>query len=357
VVFDRDTVKMYRVDRLTDRNEWIFHGIEAQNTNIDMAERPCRDRVQCVHAVGNCSQGWRVHARRTHISARRATGVWLKLAALGENWLVRAPGTVERIEACFSGAAFTPHRHDTYAIGVTLEGVQSFDYRGSTRYSLPGQLVVLHPDELHDGRAGDDRAFRYRTAYIPPVLVQSVLGGRPLPFVEGGVSSDPRLRNPVWGLIEDYDRPLGGLELQDALYDLVAALQAVTGNVASIKVANRAAVLKAREYIDARIAHSFTLGDLERVTRHDRWQLSRDFRTLLGTSPYRYLTLRRLDKARRMLLAGCKPTEAAIDCGFSDQSHLCRIFKKNFGMTPKSWIRAIRSTHDHSRPAKDLLPN
>jgi len=60
------------------------------------------------------------------------------MVACSTDWLVRVPGAVERIEASFTGLAFTPHRHDTYAIGITLAGVQSFDYRGATRHSQPG---------------------------------------------------------------------------------------------------------------------------------------------------------------------------------------------------------------------------
>ena len=65
--------------------------------------------------------------------------------------IIAAPALdgIERIEGRFSGAAYGPHRHDTYAIGVTLHGVQSFRYRGRTRHSLPGQVMVLHPDEMH----------------------------------------------------------------------------------------------------------------------------------------------------------------------------------------------------------------
>jgi AraC-like DNA-binding protein len=58
---------------------------------------------------------------------------------------------VERADVDLSTCAFEPHRHDTYAIGITTAGVQVFHYRGSRRVCLPGQLHVLHPDELHDG--------------------------------------------------------------------------------------------------------------------------------------------------------------------------------------------------------------
>lgn len=237
------------------------------------------------------------------------------MRAPSKNWLVHAPGAVDRIEARLSGLAFSPHRHDRYAIGITLGGVQSFDYRGATRHSLPGQVVVLHPDERHDGRAGDGTEFRYRTAYVAPADIQDVLGGRPLPFVDSPVSDDPLLRGPVGALLRDYDQPLGDLEYQDVLYDLATALQAVTGAARAIKVANHAAAFRARDYIDARLDDGVSLDALERVTGHDRWQLSRDFRALFGTSPYRYLIARRLDRARRMIRSGAAGAAAAYACG------------------------------------------
>jgi hypothetical protein len=61
---------------------------------------------------------------------------------------------IERIEARFHGKGFEPHRHDTYALGVTMAGVQTFSYRGEARFSPPGNVIVLHPDEMHDGGRG-----------------------------------------------------------------------------------------------------------------------------------------------------------------------------------------------------------
>jgi AraC-like DNA-binding protein len=268
-----------------------------------------------------------------------------------EGRIVRAPGEIDRIEACFSGAAFAPHRHDTYAIGVTLSGVQAFDYRGQTRRSLPGYIVVLHPDEVHDGRAGDARAFSYRTAYLAPSLMQTMLGGAALPFIAGGVSDDPRLRAAVDALLGDCSRPLDPLEAESALFDLASALQAASDATKVAKVANAAAVTRAKDYVDAHLTRTISLADLERVTGHDRWQLSRDFRAMLGTSPYRYLILRRLDRARRMMLNGVPVARAAA--GFADQSHFNRAFKGAFGLTPARWL----SAHDRSRPAGGPMPN
>lgn len=259
------------------------------------------------------------------------------MAVHHRGWLIRAPGRPERFEACFTGPAYAPHRHDTYAICITVAGVQAFDYRGANRRSRPGQLVVLHPDELHDGRAGDTGAFRYRTAYIAPAEIQEVLAG-PLPFVATAVTDDARLRGPVCALLGDLDRALGELEYSDALYDLAHALQRVAGVTPPRSVANRVAAVRARDYMLARLGDQLRIADLERETGHDRWQLSRDFRALFGTSPHRFLIARRLDEARAMLLDGSTTADTAHACGFADQSHFGRAFKKTFGMTPNTWV-------------------
>jgi AraC-like DNA-binding protein len=273
------------------------------------------------------------------------------LANPAENWFVEAPGDIHRIEACFAGVAYAPHRHDTYTVGITLSGIQSFTYRGAERASHPGQIVILHPDEQHDGRAGDESAFRYRAAYISPADIQEALNGQALPFVEGGVSVHARLRRAAAALLGDYDQPLSQLEYQDALYDLARALQAVAGAAVAIQRVNREAAAAARDYIEASLSRGFSLEDLERATGHCRWQLSRDFRAMFGTSPYRYLTLRRLDLARRMMREGGVIAQIAHDCGFSDQSHFGRAFKQAYGLTPKAWHRGVRGPHDRSRRA------
>ncbi|HRE44470.1 MAG TPA: AraC family transcriptional regulator, partial [Terricaulis sp.] len=177
------------------------------------------------------------------------------------------------------------------------------------------------------------------------------LNGQALPFVEGGVSIDAGLRRAAAALLEDFKRPLSSLGYQDALYDLAHALQAAAGGAVAIKRVNREAVAGARDYIEASLSSGFSLEDLERATGHCRWQLSRDFRAMFGTSPYRYLTLRRLDLARRLMRDGGAIAEIALDCGFSDQSHLGRVFKQAYGLTPKAWVRRARGSHDHSRTA------
>ena len=104
--------------------------------------------------------------------------------------------------AWFGGHGFDKHRHDTYAIGVTDVGVQAFDYRGVAEVSTPGKVVVLHPDETHDGRAGTPDGFGYRIVYVAPARIHEAaraICGRPcaLPFVREPVTATRRWRRAI----------------------------------------------------------------------------------------------------------------------------------------------------------------
>ncbi|MBB5505643.1 AraC family transcriptional regulator [Paraburkholderia atlantica] len=260
------------------------------------------------------------------------------------DWIFRSEssGGVERIEAFFHGNAYSLHRHDTYAIGVTLAGVQCFHYRRGLRTSLPGQTMVLHPDEAHDGQAGTQEGFRYQMIYVHPAAIQEVLGGRPLPFVEGGVTNDPRLLEATKTALRQMRGDPEPLERDDALAGLALALDSVSGARAARRSADFAAAQRAREYLHASSTRVVTLDELAAVSGQDRWSLSRDFRTFYGTSPYHYLVMRRLEAARAMMLRGFSLVDAAAAAGFADQSHMTRHFRHAYGIPPARWLAMTR---------------
>ncbi|CAM4395483.1 AraC family transcriptional regulator [Bordetella muralis] len=262
------------------------------------------------------------------------------------DWVKHAsqPGRLERIEAYFGGHGYTPHRHDTYAIGLTLGGVQSFQYRHAQRHSLPNTILVLHPDELHDGEAGTEAGFHYRMVYIEPSLIQQILGGKPLPFVEGGLSGDPRLRSALAPLLRDMDAGVDPMEEDDALHDLAQALIDVAGQRRMRRHPDFIAVERARAYIHDSLEQTITLDALAQVSGMDRWQLCRDFRSLYGTSPYRYLTMRRLDRVRQLMRSGQTIAESALTAGFFDQSHMARQFTAAYGVPPARWMTRIKQS-------------
>jgi AraC-like DNA-binding protein len=254
---------------------------------------------------------------------------------------------IRRFGVVLEKAAFSPHRHDVYTLALTISGVQCFNYRGALRQSLPGHVVVLHPDELHDGHPGTVEGFAYRAITIPPAIISALSPGRALPFVRDGLSLDPSLKEAVCELLLDIDEELEPLQISDCLLQITSALVAAGGTkLARLPTDGRAAE-RAREYIHEHLARPVLMADLEHAVGQDRWQLSRDFRQLYGTSPYRYLVMRRLDLARERILQGENAAETALACGFSDQSHMNRHFKAAHGLSPKAWKHCVTtSTRD-----------
>jgi AraC-like DNA-binding protein len=247
---------------------------------------------------------------------------------------------VERMSAIFQGFSFSRHRHDTYAIGITTGGTQAFTYRGAARHSIRRQAFVLHPDEQHDGRAGDARGYSYRIAYIDPSLILAATGGKRLPFVREPVSNDQQLRDAIRDLLSASPHDIEG-EL--AMACSIASLSDILSRMAGWP-STRTGAIDLNGVRAARDALSGTppgaripISALERLSGMNRWQLARQFRSAYGVSPYRFQLLRRLRQTRNLLLRGGPLAEIAVVCGFADQAHMSRHFRSACGVSPGRW--------------------
>jgi AraC-like DNA-binding protein len=260
---------------------------------------------------------------------------WVRTCTLGDG--------VQLLHAWFGGRAFAKHRHDTYAIGVTDVGVQTFDYRGRVEHSTPGQVVVLHPDEAHDGRAGCTVGFGYRIVYVEPARIAAAvraIRGRPgpLPFVLEPVRGSATLARAVTDAFRSGPEPLAVDALVLRLAEGLLEASADSGPTGPPRYLDHPALGRARACLDGRrsIVRS---AELEAVTGLGRYELARQFRATYGTSPYRYSLMRRLDFARRQLGGRIPLAELALASGFADQAHFTRMFTAAFGVPPGRYAR------------------
>jgi AraC family transcriptional regulator len=106
-------------------------------------------------------------------------------------------------------------------------------------------------------------------------------------------------------------------------------------------------VRKVRDYIDSHITGPVLVADLCALIQRSEAHFSRAFKRTFGESPHAFLVRRRVELAAQyMLNTDASLSDIALQCGFTDQAHLCKHFRQATEQTPAVWRRAHRSQHD-----------
>ena len=132
------------------------------------------------------------------------------------------------MHARFHGNVYHRHSHDTYSLGVTEWGAQSFTCRHAAYTSAAGMVMAFNPDDPHDGHAATDDGFSYRMIHIGPALVTEVLSditGRPAgrPLFARPVLRDPGLARALYRLHAALTGQASPLERGERLTAAIAA--------------------------------------------------------------------------------------------------------------------------------------
>jgi AraC family transcriptional regulator len=99
-------------------------------------------------------------------------------------------------------------------------------------------------------------------------------------------------------------------------------------------------IVRVRAYIDSNLHRTIHIRDLSAVARRSPAHFSRKFKLAVGESPHAYVVKRRMERACHLMMTSAEPlSEIALSVGFSDQAHLCRLFRQAFGQSPAHWRR------------------
>ncbi|MEF1304939.1 AraC family transcriptional regulator, partial [Vibrio owensii] len=101
---------------------------------------------------------------------------------------------------------------------------------------------------------------------------------------------------------------------------------------------------KIDQYIEENIGNNIAVDDLADLLGCSKFYFLREFKKLIGVTPYQYLMNKRLEQARVALSSGSVNIAlTAHELGFNDQSHFTRAFKNHFGMTPGQFVKQQES--------------
>jgi AraC family transcriptional regulator len=99
-------------------------------------------------------------------------------------------------------------------------------------------------------------------------------------------------------------------------------------------------IRRLKAFVEEHLSQPLRVADLSGAVGLSATHFSRAFGRSFGEPPHVYLIQRRIDRARHLMLTSdISLSDLAAACGFSDQAHFCRLFRRYTGRTPAVWRR------------------
>lgn len=257
-------------------------------------------------------------------------------------WRPQVPGVVEVLHARFTDHAYPMHVHDVWTLLIVDDGAVRYDLNRRERGTLRDTVSLLPPQVPHNGSSATSQGFRKRVLYLAPAhLDESFIG----PAADGPDLVDPLLRRRVGQLHSALSRRGDELEAESRLALIGERLRSHLRPRLAARPpgTDRGVAHSLRELLDERLLCGVRLDEAAKLVHAHPTHLVRAFTAAFGIAPHQYLVARRVDRARRLLLDGMPPAEAAAAAGFHDQSHLTRHFTRLVGVTPGRYARGART--------------
>jgi len=230
------------------------------------------------------------------------------------------------------------HVHDAWTLLIVDDGEVRYDLDRHKRGTPSDTVSLLPPQVPHNGSSVTPQGFRKRVLYLDMTqLDESFIG----PTVDGPDLADPLLRRHVGQLHKALANRGDEFEAESRLALISERLreQLRPRPAFGSTEPDRGIAQSLRGLLDERLLEGIALAEAARLLHTHPTHLVRTFSGAFGIAPHQYMTSRRVDLARRLLLDGQPPGEAATAAGFYDQSHLTRHFKRVVGTTPGRYAR------------------
>ena len=253
-----------------------------------------------------------------------------------------------------SARHYPRHSHTTYGFGVIERGAQrSASGRGQVD-AHAGDVITNNPGEVHDGKPIGDGGRLWRMVHLEPAMFTAAVDAAEIELTRPVIRDRPlqhALRR-LLGRIDDWNATCGlrtgeTLACEEALVHVGAMLRqrhstracsVVDAGIASDNAP--AALRRVRELLAEQLLDPPPLAALAELAGLGKFQLLRRFEKAYGMPPHAWLIQQRAERARSLVQAGVPLGAAALDAGFADQSHMTRVFVRQFGFTPGAWRRA-----------------
>ncbi|WP_423839995.1 AraC family transcriptional regulator [Vibrio mytili] len=249
------------------------------------------------------------------------------------------------IEAKYQSFAFQKHYHLDFHLGLITHGEQKFHHQGSHHQVGHGQIVIMPPDELHDGQSRRADGYEVNVFSIEPSMLSDLAdlkqNGQTISF-NALIISDPQIFLQLSNLhLYLRSKNLSQLTKDCLPFEGFNSLIDRYGSLDRQKVLplGNQSLNTLKEYLMANLDKSVRLNALSELCQLSPTQFQRHFKAQTGMTPYAWFARLRLEKGMKLLQAGQCGTQVAHQVGFYDQAHFSKAFKQTYGISPSQVAR------------------
>ncbi|MCI9622545.1 MAG: AraC family transcriptional regulator [Lachnospiraceae bacterium] len=249
----------------------------------------------------------------------------------------------------FEGIAqpFPNHFHDYYVIGFIEAGTRCLSCKNKEYTVAQGNILLFNPSDNHSCVQCDGGTLDYRGLNIPKetmlLLAEEITGQRvPIGFSENVIKNE-ELSHYLHSLHQSIMEGSKEFEKEEMLLLLISLLIEQYGQPSGNCIPEYSEEIEnACTFMSEHFAEHITLETLCKCSGLSKSTLLRAFTKSKGVTPYRYLQIIRIGKAKELLEKGVSPVDAAIQTGFSDQSHFSNFFHMFIGLSPAAYRRIFK---------------
>ncbi|MGE4319433.1 MAG: helix-turn-helix domain-containing protein [Deferribacterales bacterium] len=245
------------------------------------------------------------------------------------------------VTGIFGRHSFPMHSHTDFALCVVENGLQGFTSRTSKAVLHKGCFASVNPGDLHNGYNAGTDGWRQHVLFFTNENTAKFISENNIKKYDFAFSRNTSDNTVIAEIITEKISSVSSSEnllKKQCLFEEIMALLHYREKIFSpSKAVKTGSVRRSVEKMSDAPEERHSLDDLAKLSGMSRFHFLRSFRQSTGLTPHAYLTQLRLDKAFRLLISTDMPlSRIAAECGYCDQPHFVRSFKKLWGTTPGS---------------------
>lgn len=247
------------------------------------------------------------------------------------------------------------HYHDFYEVHATIEGVATF-YLDNQQFDItPGTVLLIHYNDLH-------RIIKQSTDYCERVyifLTEKFLQDRSTEWTNLEACFHPigEQRSKVLQLKPEKlhellqfvdEKPTQEAYGSDILYEqhlvnymlyLNQLVEEDTQESQTSPVIQNERIVEMIRYISENLSFPLTLEEMENTFYVSKYYITREFKKHTGFTFHQFVLKKKLLYAKQLLKQYKNSSDVYSKCGFNSYPHFLKAFKKEFGITPKEFLK------------------